>query len=84
MITNQQEEKTYHLVDFAVPAGKRMKTKEDENLRKYLDLAKELKKLWNVIEIVDETLRTNIKKLEKKQSEQDITDELKPARPQHF
>ena len=35
-------------VDFAVPADHRIKLKECEKRDKYLDLAKELKKLWNM------------------------------------
>ena len=36
------------IVDIAVPADHRIKPKECEKKDKYLDLAKELKKLWNV------------------------------------
>ena len=36
------------IVDFAVPAGHRIKLKEGEKKDKYLDLARELKKLWNM------------------------------------
>ena len=35
-------------MDFAVPADHRVKLKENEKKDKYLDLAKELKKLWNM------------------------------------
>ena len=35
-------------VDFAVPADHRIKLKECEKKDKYLDLARELKKLWNM------------------------------------
>ena len=34
--------------DFAVSADHRVKVKEVEKLKKYLDLARELKRLWNV------------------------------------
>ena len=34
-------------MDFAVPADHRVKLKENEKKDKYLDLARELKKLWN-------------------------------------
>ena len=37
-------------MDFVVPADHVMKIKEN-NIDKYLDLAKELKKLWNMIVI---------------------------------
>ena len=36
------------MVDFAVPADHRIKLKECEKKDKYLDLARELKKLWNM------------------------------------
>ena len=35
-------------MDFAVPANHRIKLKESEKKNKYLDLARELKKLWNM------------------------------------
>ena len=38
----------YKIVDFAVPADYRIKLKESEKKDEYLDLAKELKKLWNM------------------------------------
>ena len=36
------------IVDFAVPADHRINLKEGEKKDKYLDLARELKKLWNM------------------------------------
>ena len=36
------------IVDFAVPADHRINVKESEKKDKYLDLARELKKLWNM------------------------------------
>ena len=47
---NQQKErkKICKIVDFAVPANHRIKLKECAKRDKYLDLAKELKKLWNM------------------------------------
>ena len=36
------------IVDFAVPADHRINLKESEKKYKYLDLARELKKLWNM------------------------------------
>ena len=35
------------LVDFSVPADHRIRIKESEKIEKYLDLARELKKLYN-------------------------------------
>ena len=40
--------KSKKLVDFAVPADHRIKLKECEKKDKYLDLARELKRLWNM------------------------------------
>ena len=47
---NQQKKKKRicRIVDFAVPADYRVKSKENEKKDKYLDLARELKKLWNI------------------------------------
>ena len=45
---NQQKKRIYKTVDFAVPADHRIKLKECERKDKYLDLARELKKLWNM------------------------------------
>ena len=36
------------IVDFAVPADHKIKLKECEKKEKYIDFAKELKKLWNM------------------------------------
>ena len=35
-------------MDFAVPADHRVKLKENEKKDKYLDLAREVKKMWNI------------------------------------
>ena len=48
----QQKKRTCKIVDFAVPADHRMKQKECEKRDKYLDLARELKKLWNMQETI--------------------------------
>ena len=45
---NQQKKRTCNIVDFAVPADHKIKLKEYEKKYKYLDLTKELKKLWNM------------------------------------
>ena len=46
---NQQKKKSIcKIVDFPVPADHRIKLKECEKKDKYLDLARELKKLWNM------------------------------------
>ena len=51
IIINKQKKKRKKIckiVDFAVPADHRIKLKECEKRDKYLDLARELKKLWNM------------------------------------
>ena len=65
---NQQKKKrTCKTVNFAVPADYRVKFKENEKKDKYLDLARELKKLWNMkltmIPIVIGTFGTVIKRI---------------------
>ena len=47
MIINKKK-KICKIVDFAVPADHRINLKESEKKDKYLDLARELKKLWNM------------------------------------
>ena len=44
----QQKKRICKIVDFAVPADHRIKLKECEKRDKYLDFARELKKLWNM------------------------------------
>ena len=46
---NQQKKKICKIVDIAVPADHSIKLKECEKRDKYLDLARELNKLWNKI-----------------------------------
>ena len=43
-----KKKRTCKIVDFAVPADHRINLKESEKKDKYLDLARELKKLWNM------------------------------------
>ena len=45
---NQQKKENLQNSRFAVPADHRIKQKESEKKDKYLDLARELKKLWNM------------------------------------
>ena len=44
----EKKKKTCKIVNFAVPADHRIKLKECEKRDKYLDLSRELKKLWNM------------------------------------
>ena len=48
IIINKKKKRICKIVDFAVPADHRIKLKESEKKDKYLDLARELKKLWNM------------------------------------
>ena len=40
--------RTYSILDFAIQANHRIKLKESKKRNKYQDLARELKKLWNL------------------------------------
>ena len=46
IIIINKNKRTWKIVDFAVPADHRVKLEESEKKDKYLDLARELKKLW--------------------------------------
>ena len=48
IIINKRKKKICKIVDFALPADHRIKLKEYEKRDKYLDFARELKKLWNM------------------------------------
>ena len=48
LIIINKKKRTCKIVDFAVPADHRIKLKECEKKDKYLDLARELKTLWNM------------------------------------
>ena len=60
-------------MDFAIPTDHRVKIKENQKIDKYMDLARELKMLWNikviVIPTVIVTLRTIPEGLEKRLTE---------------
>ena len=47
-LINNKKKRICKIVDFAVPADHRINLKESEKKDKYLDLARELKKLWNI------------------------------------
>ena len=47
-LNQQKRKRTSRMVDFAVAADLRVKLNEIEKEDKYLDLAMELKKLWNI------------------------------------
>ena len=48
LILIKKKKRSCKIVDFAVPADHRIKLKECEQKDKYLDLARELKKLWTM------------------------------------
>ena len=48
LIIINKNKRTCKIMDFAVPVDHRVKLKESEKKDKYLDLARELKKLWNM------------------------------------
>ena len=66
---NLQKKKICKIVDFAVPTDHRIKLKKYEKKDKYLDLARELKKLWimqvTIIPIVIGAFGTVTKGLQK-------------------
>ena len=50
LIIINKNKRICQIVDFAVPADHRIKLKECEKKDKYFDHARELKKLWNIID----------------------------------
>ena len=76
LVLINKKKRMCHIVDFAVPADHRVKLKEIEKKDKYLDLTRELKKLWNmrvkVIPIVIGALGTVPKGLERSLNELEI------------
>ena len=48
LIIINKKERTCRIVVFAVPVNYKVKLKECKKRDKYLDLARELKKLWNI------------------------------------
>ena len=67
IINKKKKKKICKIVDFAVPGDHRIKLKECEKRDKYLDLARELKKQWNmkvtIVPIVIGAFRTVTKGL---------------------
>ena len=67
IIINNNKKRICKIVYFAVPADHRIKLKECEKKDKYLDLARELNKLWNmevkIIPIVIDAFGTETKGL---------------------
>ena len=48
LVIANREKRTCRIVDLTVSAGYKVKLKENERKDKYLDLGRELKKLWNM------------------------------------
>ena len=72
----RKKKRTYRLADYAIPADHTDEIKESEKIDKYMDLVRELKKLWNMkvtgIPIVIGTLGTVPKCLESEMEEMEI------------
>ena len=70
MIFIDKEHHECQIIDFAIPHDTRVDNKEFEKIEKYLDLARELKKVWNmkvtVVPLVDGALDTPAKALKKR------------------
>ena len=70
MILIDKEHHEYHITDVRIPYHTRVDDKEVEKIEKYLDLARELKKVWNmkvtVVLLVAGALGTPAKALEKR------------------
>ena len=68
-------------MDFVFPVVHRIKIEESETIEKYLDLARELKKLWNmkvtVISVVVDALGTFSNSLERRLEELEIREGIK-------
>ena len=59
LVIIDKEKKQVHIVDFAVPFDSRVVEKEKEKIEKYQDLARELKKIWNMkVKVVPIVLRS--------------------------
>ena len=69
VVVLDKHEKMCHLIDIAVPGDSRVASKENEKVQKYQDLARELRKLWQVkvkvVPVVVGALGTIAKALEK-------------------
>ena len=87
-IINPPKKRTCKIVDFAVPAGHRLKLKESEKKDKYLDFARELKRLWNmkvtIIPIVIGAFDTVTKRLLKGLKDLEVGGRVEILKLQHF
>ena len=76
IIIYTKKKRIFKIFDFAVPVDDRINLKESEKKDKYLDLARELKKLWNmkvtIVPIVIGALGTITKGLLKGQEDLEV------------
>ena len=76
MILIDKKHHECQIIDFAIPYDTRGDDKEVEKIERYLDLARELKKVWNmkviVVPLVVGALGTPAKELEKRLKTIDI------------
>ena len=47
-----KHERKYHLIDITVPGDKRIELKEQEKIDNYTELRQEVKKIWNLSQVV--------------------------------
>ena len=78
-IVVDKKKKTFKIIDFLVSGDSRFEEKKKEKIEKYLDLRRELKKIWNVrlkiISLVVGSLGAIAKQFSKRLKETDITAE---------
>ena len=88
LIIINKKKRTCKIVDFAVPADHRIKLKECEKRDKYLNLARELKKLWNmqvtITPIVIGALGTVTKGLQRDWRTWKLADGWRLSKRQHY
>ena len=48
LVVVDKKERSYKIIDFAVPGDSRIEEKEKDKIEKYQDLGRELQKIWNV------------------------------------
>ena len=48
LVVDDKKEKSCKIIYFAVPGDSRIEMKEKDKIEKYLDLGRELQKIWNV------------------------------------
>ena len=52
MVVIDREEKTWYIVDFAIPMDHHVKEKEEENIDKYMDFAAEVREQFRVKTVI--------------------------------